>query len=286
MTRTLYDPYSLGLDVAKFSGVEAVCRCIFPDEHKAGDTHPSATFNLETGLYYCFSCGMGLDVEQVARVTGGMIRETMTQFHLIGVKNAPRAPIGQEWRRFLSYPIAIGNEYLHKRGFTDELIKLFDVREGEGFVAFPLINYHGNVIGMTMRNMKSRVRYRTYGSKEYPWGMHQRIDRKRPVWIVEGPFGAVRAIRNGLQAFATNGALVKQSTIDVLSAYECRILFDDDRAGYVGAERLLRKLPMASAVIPGMEADEIDDEMWQLLGSAESFENRPSAARAMAQARS
>lgn len=58
-------------------------RCIDADAHVHGDRNPSASVNIETGYYKCFSCGLtgdgyellrklkGWDVKQVNDAFGG-----------------------------------------------------------------------------------------------------------------------------------------------------------------------------------------------------------------------
>lgn len=278
MTDLLYDPYALGLQVAYFRGEEARCHCIYPERHPNGDQNPSAMFNVRTGLYHCFSCGAGTNVTGVAKLTGGLIRKGHINYHQHAAAARREAPGEPEvvWQRLLSYPVALGNAYLHKRGFTDDYIKAFDVRANDHAVIFPIVNFRGVAEGAVVRYLSGRIRYRTFGPKHVPWGLHQKLTIDRPLWVVEGPFGAIRAISAGLQAVAVNGALVPHSMFAFLSGFKVNVVFDNDRAGYLGAARLVRTLPRAEALVPGQEADELDTETWKTIGQLRHLEWRPS----------
>lgn len=258
------DPKALGLDVVRVSGDEAWCRCVFKERHRRGDVHPSASFNIRNGLYHCFGCGASGNARSIAKVTGGVILRRQS----IAIRS--RGQTDTTWRNLLMAPIAVGHVYLHSRGFTDELVVRFQVRATEDSVIFPVFDDAGNVVGVIVRYLYGAVRYRSFGSKAFPWGLNQGIDQSRPVWVTEGPFGAVTPISLGYQTVAVAGAAVNHRLATFLSAFDLRVAFDDDPAGYLGAKRLVERAPRVTVAIPGFEADEIGPDVWDFICRSES----------------
>jgi DNA primase len=56
---------AVGLEVTGTSGGEELVVCPFHDDHNA-----SATWNPKSDLFYCFTCGEGMNLEQLLRRTG------------------------------------------------------------------------------------------------------------------------------------------------------------------------------------------------------------------------
>ena len=64
-----FDVRALGLEIHAISGTEEVIvRCPYHD-----DRHPSGSFNVNSGLFFCFSCGAAANVNQLAAKTGGYV---------------------------------------------------------------------------------------------------------------------------------------------------------------------------------------------------------------------
>jgi DNA primase len=182
-------------------------------------------------------------------------------------------------------PIAVGNAYLHSRGFTDELVVRFQVRATEDSVIFPVVDDGGNVVGAIVRYFFGPIRYRSFGSKAFPWGLAVRLDPSRPVWVTEGPFGAIVPISLGYQAVAVAGAAVNKHLVSFLSGFDLRVVFDDDAAGYLGAKRLVERAPRVRVAVPGLEADEVGPDVWEFIHRAPLLRATPSFLKRMAEAK-
>src|SRR5690606_28686251 len=109
-----------------YSSNEAHCIC--PFHH---DTKPSASFNLNTGLFYCFSCGTAHNVESLAFALAGTIEK-------IDSYSSGKASFSDErmWLKLLWNGLAHDNKYLQSRNVTNDLVNIFQIRANENGVIF------------------------------------------------------------------------------------------------------------------------------------------------------
>lgn len=251
----MIDPAALGLDVFNIQSGEATVICPFHD-----DTKPSASFNMEKGLFHCFACGASMNAKRLARELGGTIVSlvSLEQFH--------KTKEELEWRPMLYSPLAIDHPYVEERGLTHDEIKSYDIKLVQLGVrsfglAFPIKNAFGMVVGLNVRTIPSetsfQARYTIYGEKTALWPLEHLGDEKRPV-IVEGIVSAIKLRRAGIPAFATLGAGSINKAIRILNGRKPVVMFDDDYAGYVGAAKFMSSI-LAIAAVPGYDYDELND---------------------------
>lgn len=249
------DPEALGLTVERILYDEAICLCPFHNDHRA-----SASFNMESGLFYCFACGTGGTEEKIARITGGsIVRVPASSGSLQQRSKRDR----QEWEWALSAPSAVHNEYLKNRGILPETILNFGIRD-VGFGVGVIFHDRERVaVGCQIRREFGEPRYLTLGRRPPVWPL---ANLEPGVFVVEGIFGVFKAWQAGYKAVATMSASVTDEICNFLLPYKPVVVFDNDAAGYKGAAKLVMKSG-ARVVLPGRAADEIawdDLENWRV----------------------
>ena len=177
--RILFDPWLLNLEVKSTVGDEARCRCPF----HSPDRKPSASFNMRTGLFYCYACGASRNVNQLAQKTGG-VALSMPAYKQSHFNEK------EDWSWLLQMPPAYDNEYLVGRGITNEEVKRYEIVDTGAGVAVPIHDASGKVVGFQERRYSGDPRYLFHGERMPIWHMHLRSRLGRSPYIVEGVFGA------------------------------------------------------------------------------------------------
>jgi DNA primase len=255
-----YDAQELGLEICGHSGNnELIVRCPNPDHN---DTNPSACFNSESGLLFCFSCSFSCNASYLAGKAG---------VELPVKKPLPKFKSDSEelWRSFNKLKPAFNNPYLKNRGVTDANVLTFDIRESNKGVVFLFKDYSNHLVGAQLRQYEGKPKYLTFGQRiVYPEYKIPEFDKDQPIYLTEGVFGAIRGYNAGLQTLAVIGAMVKRETVGFLNNWsKIYGLFDNDLAGYIAGARLLKFVPRASIIIPGAESDELNLEEWRTIAS-------------------
>lgn len=252
------DYEALGLDIFGISGTEEIIvRCPYHDDH-----HPSASFNINKGLFFCFACGASANAYQLARKTGGtVIRNDKLPKKMFATVSEP------EWEKFFDAPLAVDNEYLEKRGVIDIQVITFSIRELPWGIGFPIFSVGPGVQkrGILIRRYDDNPRYLFFGHKP-SYFAGQNWD-SRSTTIVEGVFGLLAADRAQVTACCLLGTSVRADLIPPFRQLGDRLqcLFDDDFPGYLAAAKFLHMSPLAKAIIPGQEADELTIGDWQAI---------------------
>lgn len=251
-----FDPHSLGLQVTGYSGLnEVICKCPNPLHD---DTNPSASFNIETGLLYCFSCSYSTNAYKLAK-QAGVILERKPIF--INKQDSE-----QLWQEFTKMPLAMNNPYLIKRGLTNLDIAEFDIRQTKRGVVFLFRNLRNKLTGCQMRQYDARPKYLTFGERTcFDLRMYKHYNPNRPIYLCEGVFGMIKGYQSGYQTIATIGAMLKESSLEFLK--NCKTVygvFDHDEAGLRASLKLLNIIPQSKIVL-GFTADTND---WNFLHSS------------------
>lgn len=250
----MIDPQALGLETFQMRGEEVVVLCPFHDDSK-----PSASFNVEKGLFHCFACGASMGAKRVAEELGGTVVGLASLAHLADRREE------KEWRPLLYSPLAFDHPYLKKRGITNDEVEAHQIRavrlgmDDDG-IGFPITALDGSVIGLNIRRSTvfgSQARYVTYGEKPALWPAHL-FPAERIAYVVEGIISAIKLRRAGIPAFATLGAGSINRAVVALNGRQAIVMFDDDFAGYLGAAKLVAKVG-AKALVPGAEYDLLND---------------------------
>lgn len=235
------------------SPLDYMALCPFHDDKKAG----SFFINIQSGMYHCFSCGAKGFAINIAKKTGGQIKQ-ISDYQIRHFKKL----IDNKWRQWLLQPLATNNSYLLKRGVNNDLIKYFDIRESDYGIAFPLKDFIGNIIGFQERTYSGvPSRYHLWGEKPRFY-INEPIDKfaeSEKIFIVEGIFGVINAHKHGYKATTMLGATSYDiQTIRLLRDYNCVVLYDNDEAGINGTRELVRLgVGKIGGLIPGAATDEI-----------------------------
>jgi len=248
-----FDPDALGLVRGKYQGeTEIHVQCPF---HSGSGT--SAEFNLRTGAFYCFKCGAKATVSELANQLGGAIVKTFID---------PVEKDEDNWRVNLQAPIDVANSYLLSRGVTAEQIAKHEIRSLPDGVGIPIKDWDGSTHGMVIRKYKGSHRYIYAGKRLSGWPLSNMpsYDRRKPIIVVEGVFGALRGEKYGWNVIASLGVMIKKElVVKWLSQFHHTIaVFDPDDGGYKGYVRLLKYGKATQVVIPGFPTDESDENMW------------------------
>jgi DNA primase len=254
------DPEELGLQVFGYSGDEALVKCPYHDDH-----HPSARFNVKTGLFHCFVCGTGKRAKDIEREFGGSILRgglEMDALRYATMRAFDEPTI--DWRsRFLNLKLAEGSVYLAGRGVSSTAIEKLQIRECDnGDIVFPLFSdKSGTIGGVQIRQLHNEPKYVFYGEKPgiYPLtGMPPRGN----AYLVEGIFSVIRGRDAGFEVFATMGSA---SLAPALKYFYDRTkifgIFDPDEAGYIACAKLT-SIGIA-CLETKFEADEQSIEDWR-----------------------
>lgn len=251
--KKIIDPTALNLQVFNMlNNNEISCICPFHDDHS-----PSASFNINNGLFYCFSCGTGKNLHQLKVELGGVV------LYIESIKKLSRTLIklkDNSWRKFLGTPLAVDNPYLKSRNVSNKLIKLYEIRLIENIgIGFILKNGRGEITGMQIRQFPGREpRYLFLGERQPIWPVsnisNSLIDET--IIITEGVFGALRVMSSGYRSVAVMGAGNIYPAVNILSGRKYRILFDGDLAGYIGAAKFASLGKDSYIVENGFEVDE------------------------------
>lgn len=250
----MIDPEELGLEVFSYSGDEALVLCPFHD-----DSTPSARFNVETGLFHCFACGVGKSVYDVAEELGGRVVRT-TLAPPVTVKSVEP----DEWRsRFLNQPLALENVYLQSRKVPDVAVRKLGIREFDDGVIFPMPGTKdGDIIGVQVRYYSRHPKYVFYGKRPPVYPMTGLPATSDLSILTEGVFSVIRGRQAGFDVFAVLGASALAQAIPFFyDRTKVRGVFDPDEAGYVASAKLA-SIGIPCLVVP-FEADEESISKWK-----------------------
>lgn len=251
-----YDPEMLGLKRGKYRGKDEIH--VFCPFHGGHGT--SATFNVRTGEFWCFSCQRASNVYELAAQFGGIV--TKGYF-------PPAEKEEDNWRENLKARINVKNDYLLGRGVTPQQIEEYEIREFDNGVGIPLKDHNGVDRGMVIRNYRGPHRYNYCGERLLGWPLQNMpgYDRKEPLIVVEGIFGALRGLKYGYNTFATLGVMMKNEVkTKWLSQFKrVIVVYDNDQGGRNGYLRILKGVQRVEVVLPGYETDEANEKLWDFI---------------------
>lgn len=224
-------------------GVEYVIQCPNPDHE---DSHPSASFNVESGKYFCHSCGykgvVGEDEISDIQLQINLIKHRLKKLEV----ETPET-IFQPEDMLLRY--SVPNDYWNLRKITPETQEQFQL--GYDIIAsaatIPERDIEGRLYGVTRRftdpnHIGSRYKYpkgfkasenlfASWLSEEYDFST---------VSLHEGAIDAMRLFQLGIPATALYGSNITENHIDLLLKMGVKkvVYFgDSDKAGARAKQR-------------------------------------------------
>lgn len=265
MDKLILDPAGIGLEVTGRSGNEIIVRCPFHE-----DKTPSGEYNIDTGLFYCFSCKTAMDGHKLVDEIGG------EKYPLDWRKYHRDTKFGKtlEWVDHIKNPLAIGNEYLAKRQVSEWQIREHGILASDEGVIFKIEDVTGSsVTGIQVRYFDKKPKYKIFGSKQPLWPMKHLPFAEEKV-VVEGVFGALRGEgTSSFKPFAMMGSgnvnevaqILKFTTKNYMRNVVA--IMDPDYAGLLAAGRFI--LHNIQVIIDETPPDEWPKEKWSRLPEME-----------------
>lgn len=261
------------LDVGTRSGNEVMVRCVFHDNPNSR----SMQFNVEKGLWNCFSCGEGGGIKKLSRRLGIRIAEEpgAELNTLIGKLNSLRSqstgevqltvlpedhltrydfptlywgPCSDDRRKPTGCTKSEGCKF--HRWLTPETIDVFDLGYDpmENAAIIPIRNFSGGLIGVIKRYLDPDVEFRY----RYPKGFKRSTaffgswlvdhDPSDTVVLVEGSIDAIKVQQAGHMAVAQYGSSITPEQVRLLlkmGVQRIVQMYDNDKAGRKAAEQSL-----------------------------------------------
>lgn len=190
----------------------------------------------QSDSYYCFACESGGDVIQFVRDYGN-VSHTMAIKKLANEVNI-NIESNEEWQKSVrlegdckklvekaktQLPKVI--DYLHKRGFTNETIKLFELGFENNTLVIPIRNEHGQHVAIARRQFDRNPKYLNsrnnvlYDKSALLYNLDQaiKIRNKDELYMVEGYMDAISGHQMGLPTVAYCGNEVHKDQLRTLS---------------------------------------------------------------------
>ena len=240
------------LDPGSTHGTEWAVRC---PVH--GDRHPSASYNVERGVFFCHACGAGGSTAWLADTIGvpwDSSFDTSVDRVVYEMRSRMRNLRKMTRRKKLPPPprntAVTGIDYWANRHI--DVATMVDWGLGydvwDDAMLIPARDVTGELLGTIRRYVGGESRYR------YPKGMRighllfgadKADERDGPMVLVEGSIDAILLHQHGWQACAVLGSRLTSHQIDVirsLGVSDVILAFDWDTAGQEAARRARRDL--------------------------------------------
>lgn len=220
-------------------------RCPNVYAHKHGDRDPSMSWDPNALQFYCFACGMKIDIY-------GYYRDHLNYTHqevvreLLGETDYKKTSIQKNRDTFTQEIKKVGPiskeciDYIKLRGITEKTIKKFNLGTYKGHIAFPYYKYE-TIIGYKIRKPskdpgKPKMKNIT-GSKPFLYNI-QNVEEGPELIICEGEFDCMVIDQCGYSNVVSVGAganslssLIEQAK-DFLNKFDNLIIVsDNDEAG-------------------------------------------------------
>ena len=257
---------TIGLEVTGASGGEELVMCPFHDDH-----HASATWNPKHDLFYCFTCGIGMNLEQLLTKTGNKIDAELFYEDYDLPVDLDLSRDEPEWDE----GSAGYSEYLKGRGISFLACQKYGINLADGGerIIFPSRNLDGKTEGIICRYIHpgSGPRYRKTGRMFPVWPMDRLVGLKHGEYIIitEGVFSALRiaTVDATFKVFALSGAKANSDIVAALSPFNPIFLYDGDPAGKRAARTMKHLRPDWSVLISKPAPDDMiaDEQIKKLI---------------------
>lgn len=249
---------AIGLEVMGTSGGEQLVKCPFHDDH-----HASASWNPKYDLFYCFTCGFGLNLQQLLTRLG---RDIDDEFLIEESLHVPKLDLKPEepdlWPGLKRH-----NKYLAKRGISVWAAEEYGVGiEDERRVIFPVADNDGKTVGIIARYIEpgDGPRYKKSGVQRPLWPTHlwQGLYSGEHIIVTEGIFSALRiaSCSKRFTVLSLCGAKANDEIVAALSPFHPLIIYDRDRAGINAAKKLKAMRPDWPIFTAKPSPDDIADD--------------------------
>lgn len=243
------------LGPSRSRGVNRDYQCVVHDER-----HPSMSVNMETGLWFCHSCGAKGNYERLRKFAGAGPDE---EYRWIAARNSARADVPEspdfrhlfrEWQEDLhggngsQVRGRLSEDFCRSRGIRSGSLDAFRVVERESRLAFPYIDVDERITGVKYRYADG-TKSAEPGSEFGLFGVVLASGRPEVI-ICEGESDTIRVhteVGDRAGVCGTSGAAVSESQwtrFGLLLLFARRIFlgYDADAAGDKAYETALRVL--------------------------------------------
>lgn len=264
MTRRYEDFAEKNLNVVLRNGSEWMVRCCFHENEGS----PSMQFNVEKGMFVCFSCGAGGGMKTLSKHLGIRHQDPAVDVNdLIGKLNRLKKQAKEDDAILTVLP----EDHLHRynfptdywgecpkscryrrrhgvrqcrnhRGFTEDTISAFDLGYDplDNAAIIPLRNINGGLIGIIRRYLDEDVEFRY----KYPMGFKRSTalfgswlveqDTDDVAVLVEGSVDAMAVWQAGYMGLAQYGSSISRQQVRTMIRLGIRhvvLMQDNDKAG-------------------------------------------------------
>lgn len=246
------------LEISNISNPEVLALCPFH-----GDKNPSFRFNMNSGLWICYSCGLTGNIESFySRLNEHYIEPTLTQDILDEKINSLQFEAAKIEKKIQYIPEASLKRFRHyhnawyeKRRFSEDTIDEWDL----GYdplskrLVIPARNLGGRLIGHIYRRLDDgRPKYmypKGFPRKSEMFGSWRKLP-DQPVCLVEGSLDAINVWQANIPALAIYGSYFSQEhheLLHTLGVTSLVLFYDNDIAGKKVTEqtcKIVRDIPI------------------------------------------
>jgi DNA primase len=267
------------------------------------DSTPSASMNINTGIYHCFGCGVkGTVIDFISKFENISYEDAKI---LTKKKGFTRREIDlmQEVRRILfedkkgeefldeeilkKYNKQIHKSILNRVGDNKEILKKFEIgySKEDQRTTMPIRDHFGKLVGIIGRvingngpKYKNIVPPQGFKKSEYLYGLHL-CKNELMLILCEGEFDVINFYRWGFPyAVAIMGSSLSEKQKDLLTRYTNHVLLalDNDSTGKQATEKItetLKKIIKVSRfkyIVNKKDPGElVQEELYEGIGQAE-----------------
>jgi len=205
------------------------------------DTNPSLSINLVTGLWNCYAgCGGGTIQKLVSEMGKRGIRPRGRGVTYVVEKVSKKQVRRIEKEDVEVYPLAVDNIFLRRRGFTNEDVKDWGLRDTGLGILIPIYGFKDELLGSAVRikvleEGRSKYSYNLGFNRNLTLFGLNHYNRSGSVMLVEGMFDVIAMHKLGARdTLGVLGTSLSNGQIGVLKGLgvvRVLLLMDNDNAG-------------------------------------------------------
>jgi DNA primase len=138
----------------------------------------------------------------------------------------------------------VAQEYIERRGWSEQDYKPLGVYSIGDFVYFPLRDYNDKSIGVISRNIRYKNYNIEYHKSSFGYFLWRGVDSDRVLFLVEGVFDVGWLLQSGLHAAAYINNTLLGAQLRIISRFYEKVIIipDNDPEGQYGAGLAVKRL--------------------------------------------